>query len=185
MSGCARSDNGRDTTQVIDSNKAATASMTAPSTTRIEPALKPAMARALDGYAPGFQRFAASEYAPRVDTTYRADGDFNGDSIPDVALYGHDKSRELLLVLMSAPDSSYRVVPILEAKLEPFQSGVYIYINTAPPGPIDIPPEFRKTLEPRPPERLPYSAINVIYGNEAGELYYWNGKEFAKVLTGD
>ena len=45
--------------------------------TRIDPEPNAAMVRALNGYAPQFHRFAASEYAPGVDTTYRADGDFN------------------------------------------------------------------------------------------------------------
>jgi hypothetical protein len=142
--GCARTEDSPSNTQIRDSVKSVASSTTTSTDARIEPELKPAMARALDSYAPGFQRFAASEYAPRVDTTYRADGDFNGDSIPDVALYGHDKNRELLVVLLSAPDSSYRVVPIEDRKLEPFQSGVYIYMNTEPPGPLEIPPEFKK-----------------------------------------
>jgi hypothetical protein len=182
---CSRNEKKPDSAQVVDTERGIAASATKSSTTRIEPDLVPAMARALERYAPGFQRFAATEYAPRVDTTYRADGDFNGDNVPDVALYGHDNNRELLLVLLSAPDSAYRVVPIEDRKLEPFQSGVYVYINTEPPGPLDIPSEFKKTLEPRPPERLAYAAINVLYGNEGGVLYYWNGKEFVKVITGD
>jgi hypothetical protein len=177
----------RASTQLVDTNKAqTTAAEGAPmAATRIEPELTPAMLRALKGYASEFQRFAASEYAPRVDTTYRADGDFNGDGIPDLALYGHDKTRELLLVLMSEADSSYRVFAIEDRKLEPFQHGAYVYLRTQPPGPLEIPTEFKKTLEPRPPERLRYAAVNVLYGNEAGELYYWDGKQFVKVITGD
>jgi len=143
------------------------------------------MVRALNGYAPQFHRFAASEYAPGVDTTYRADGDFNGDGVPDLALYGHDKTRELLFVLMSESDSVYRVVPIEDRTLMSFQSGAYVYLWTQPPGPLEIPEELKKNLDPKPPERLLYASINVGYGNEAGVLYYWNGKEFVKVITGD
>jgi len=183
--GCARSDNTGASTKVADTytvNGASAATSLAPS---IEPELTPAMLRALNVYAPHFERFAASEYGQHTDTTYRADGDFNGDAIPDLALYGHDKTRELLLVLLSEADSTYRVVPISTSKLEPFQNGVSIYLNTEPPGPVDIPAEFKKTLEPKPPDRLAYAAINVFYDSEASVLYYWNGKEFIKVITGD
>jgi hypothetical protein len=152
---------------------------------RIEPELTPAMQRALNTYAPGFHRFAASEYARGVDTTYRADGDFNGDGIRDVALYGHDDARELLLVLLSGLDSVYRVIPLQERALTRFQNGVYIYLKTRPPGPLELPEELKKLLDPKPPERLAYAAIDVAYGNEAGELYYWNGQRFVKVATGD
>jgi hypothetical protein len=173
-------------TQLADTKKAQPAvAATSSTATRIEPELKPAMLRALNAYAPEFRRFAASEYAPRVDTTYRADGDFNGDGVPDLALYGHDKTRELLFVLLSEGDTTYRVVPIEARKLEPFQSGAYVYLNTEPAGPLAIPPEFKRTLEPKPPDRLPYAAINVLYGNEAGVLYYWDGRQFVKVITGD
>jgi hypothetical protein len=181
---CAGNDTRR-TDQSADSRKAHAADSFTPSANRIEPEPNRAMLRALKAYAPGFQRFAASEYAQRVDTTYRADGDFNGDGLPDLALYGHDSTRELLFVLLSRPDSNYRVIPIEDRKLEPFKNGVYVYLRTEQPGPLDIPAEFKRTIEPKPPERLRYAAIGVLYGNEAGELYYWNGKQFVKILTGD
>jgi hypothetical protein len=180
-----RGENTRANTSVADGNTANGGSATTSLATRIEPELTPAMLRALIVYTPHFQRFAASEYAQHTDTTYRADGDFNGDAIPDLALYGHDETRELLLVLLSEADSTYRVVPISASKLEPFQNGVSIYLNTEPPGPVEIPAEFKKTLEPKPPDRLAYAAINVFYDSEASVLYYWNRKEFVKVITGD
>lgn len=79
--------------------------------------LTSSMKRALDRYAPGFVRFAPSEYAANTDTVPRVDADFNGDGIPDVALYGHDKARELLLVLLSSSDTVYRVFPLIENRL--------------------------------------------------------------------
>jgi hypothetical protein len=151
----------------------------------VEPPLNERMQRALDTYAPGFQRFVAAQYVPDVDTTFRADGDFNGDMIPDLALYGHDKTRELLLVLLSQPDSSYRVIPLEDRQLLPVENGLGVSINTQPPGPLDVPDEFLRNTDPRPPKRLKYAAINIFYGREASELYYWNGKEFVKVATGD
>jgi hypothetical protein len=140
------------------------------------------MRRILDAFAPQFIRFAASEYAEHVDTTYRADGDFNGDGIPDVALYGHDKARELLIVLLSDSDTVYRVVPLENRQLLTFENGVFIYLSTQPPGRLDIPDELK---EADTPSRLAHAAINVGYGNEAGELYYWKTDHFVKVTTGD
>jgi hypothetical protein len=165
------------------SAKAPLGSSTPPaSATRIEPELPVPMRRALDAYAPGFRRFAASEYAERQDTTYRAEGDFNGDGIGDVALYGHDDSRELLLVILSEPDSVYRIVPIEDRPLILKAHEVFIALSTQSPGPLDIPDELK---EADTPKRLQHAAINVLYGQEAGELYYWKGDHFAKVATGD
>jgi hypothetical protein len=140
------------------------------------------MRRALDAYAPSFRRFAASEYAERQDTTYRADGDFNGDGIGDVALYGRDSTRELLIVLLSQGDTLYRVIPLDERPMMVHEHGVYLALSTQPPGPLDIPDELK---EADTPKRLQHAAINVGYGQEAGELYYWKGDHFAKVATGD
>lgn len=152
------------------------------SATRIEPELPVPMRRALDAYAPRFRRFAASEYAERQDTTYRADGDFNGDGIGDVALYGHDDNRELLLVILSESEGAYRVVPIEDRPLIINAHEVSISLSTQPPGHLDIPDELK---EADTPKRLQYAAINVLYGQEAGELYYWKGDHFAKIATGD
>jgi hypothetical protein len=148
-------------------------------------AMERAMQRAVESYAPDFQPFAASEYAAGVDTTSSARGDFNGDGVADVALYGHDDARELLFVVLSAPGARFNVVPLEEKPLAPFQNGAYIYLKTHPAGPLEIPAGLKALLDTVPPERLEYDAIDVGYGNEAGVLYYWNGQRFVKVVTGD
>lgn len=147
--------------------------------------LNPPMQRALEEYAPGFRRFTASEYAPGVDTTYRAEGDFNGDRMEDVALYGRDETRELLLVLLSASNQTYRVIPLQERPFSPFPNGAYISLGTHPAGPLQLPAGLKELLDPAPPERIEYAGISVGYGNEAGEVYYWNGTRFVQVQTGD
>jgi hypothetical protein len=202
VAGCGTTDHGRsapDSTSVVakatttaessspvaGSGKTVASGRALPLGAPVEPPLNERMQKALDTYAPGFQRFVAAQYVPDVDTTYRADGDFNGDAIPDLALYGHDKTRELLLVLLSQPDSNYTVIPLEDRQLLPVENGLGVSINTQPPGPLDIPDEFLRNLEPRPPKRLKYAGINIVYGREASELYYWNGKEFVKVATGD
>lgn len=152
------------------------------SATRIEPELSAPMRRALDAYAPTFRRFATSDYAERQDTTYRADGDFNGDGLSDVALYGRDSTRELLIVLLSQSDSVYGVVALEDRPLMAFEHGVYIWINTQPAGLLDIDPML---TEADTPKRLERPGINVFYDQQASELYFWKGDHFVKVATGD
>ena len=184
---CTRSDQTKGTSETVSSSSAVTvvsaASSTPPaSATRIEPELSAPMRRALDVYAPTFRRFAAGEFAERQDTTYRADGDFNGDGLSDVALYGRDSTRELLIVVLSQSDSIYRVVPLEDRPLMAFEHGVYMWINTQPPGPLDIDPML---TEAETPKRLERPGINVFYDQQASELYFWKGDHFVKVATGD
>jgi hypothetical protein len=195
VTSCAVRDNsGDDSSKVVASSSVAAIASSAsstpvvrlptppPSATRIEPELSIPMRRALDGYAPTFRRFAASEYAERQDTSYRADGDFNGDGAPDIALYGRDSTRELLIVLLSQPDSVYRVIALEDRPLMTFQHGVYISLSTQSPGPLDIDPML---TEAETPKRLVHDGINVGYGQEASELYFWKVDHFVKVATGD
>ena len=88
---------------------------------RIVPGLSEAMRSALDQFAATFEPFAPEEYNPELaaysasrqnQLLYQARGDFNGDGLADLALNGHDKTRELLIVILSRPDSSYKVVPL-------------------------------------------------------------------------
>ena len=142
------------------------------------------MERALSQYAPGFVRFAPREYAANAGThtVSRAEADFNGDSLPDVALYGHDETREILFVLLSVSDSVYRVYPISETRLEPFPNGVSISIGVRPAGPLQLP---ELLYEADTPKSLKYPALEVTFGQEASEMFYWNGSRLVKQLTGD
>ena len=84
------------------------------------------MSVALDRFAPTFEPFSPTEYSPEIvrdsaswrnEPPHQAKGDFNGDGLQDLALNGHDKTRELLIVILSQPDSSYRVYPLKEIAL--------------------------------------------------------------------
>ncbi|SRR6266403_5593239 len=140
------------------------------------------MARALDQYAPGFVQFRASEYAAHNDTVSRVDADFNGDKLPDVVLYGHDKARESLLVLLSVSDSLYRVYPLFENALEPFPNGVSISLRLIAAGRLEIPELLRDSITPK---ALRYPAVEVGFGQEGSEMYFWNGARFVKIVSGD
>ncbi|MGI8402006.1 MAG: hypothetical protein ACR2NS_10465 [Gemmatimonadaceae bacterium] len=146
------------------------------------PGISAPMARALNQYAPGFVRFRGSEYAPHNDTISRVDADFNGDNLPDVAVYGHDKRKEALLVVLSVADSLYRVYPLFENSLEPFPNGVSISLRLLPAGRLKLPELLQDSLTPA---ELRYPAVEVGFGQEGNEMYYWNGARFVKVLTGD
>jgi hypothetical protein len=140
------------------------------------------MTRALNQYAPGFVQFRGPEYAPHNDTISRVDADFNGDKLPDVAVYGHDKRKEALLVVLSVSDSVYRVYPLFENSLEPFPNGVSISLRLLPAGRLKLPELLRDSLTPT---ELRYPAIEVGFGQEGSEMYYWNGARFVKAVTGD
>src|SRR5258706_6823232 len=142
----------------------------------------PPMAKALNGYATHFVQFGADEYAPNMDTTTRVESDFNGDARRDVALYGHDTTRELLIVLLSKADTLYRVYPVRESRLEPFPSGVTLSLGVQPAGQLKLPGMLREVNTPR---SLKYPALEVNFGHEASAIYYWDGTRFVKVVTGD
>lgn len=175
--GCERSEQGSEQIAV-------TSASTTPPVAFAQRAdsLTPPMANALNAYAARFVRFGAGEYAPNMDTTTLVESDFNGDARRDVALYGHDATRELLIVLLSQADSLYRVYPVRESRLEPFPSGVTLSLGVRPAGPLDLPGTLREANTPR---SLNYPALEVSFGHEASAIYYWDGSRFVKVVTGD
>jgi hypothetical protein len=178
LAGCETSD--RPTTR--DPNPA---EQPAPGSKGVDLTLTADMRRALDSYAPGFTTFSKHEYAAGVENSSQAGGDFNGDGIQDVALYGHDQTRELLLVVLSDGRGRFGIVPLQERKLIPFEHGVFISLMSRPAGPLELPEELKALTDPKPPSHLKYAGIDVTYGNQAGELYYWNGHQFSKVVSGD
>jgi len=153
------------------------------------------MKRALDAYAPNFQLFTLSDFTTQVvsysqpptnEPLNRAAGDFNGDGVPDLALYGHDNSREMILVLLSMTDKTYKVFPLKEQQALPRQAhDLSVYLTAALPGPLEIPEGLTGLDTPPPPKTLLHGGINIIYDDQAGELFYWNGSRFVLVTTGD
>lgn len=163
---------------------------------RDAPELSTPMQQALDAYAPGFAPFSVDQYSPRMiqffrpndadpqDPLNRAEGDFNGDGASDLALYGHDKNRELTIVLLSQPDRTYRVVPLEERPLSSYQYPAQAFLRAVPPGPLDIPRGLEGIDSIPPPKTIPHGAVSVT-GQGSGQVFYWNGAHFVAVTTGD
>lgn len=159
------------------------------------PELPASMRQALDAYAPGFASFSLDQYSPRVmqyfrpndaepgDPLNRAEGDFNGDGVSDLALYGHDQTRELTIVLLSQPDRTYRVLPLEDLPLTP-PHPARTFLRAVPAGPLEIPSGLEGIDSIPPPKTLAHAAVSVI-GDGSGRLYYWNGSRFVPVTTGD
>jgi hypothetical protein len=129
------------------------------------------MQRALDILVPGFEPFSLNEYSlqvaeysrpPKNELLNQASGDFNGDGIPDIALHGHDPSRELVVVLMSQSDSSYKAIPIAEWPLYHHNRGNDTFIVAALPGPLEIPEGLRGLDTHPPPQTLPHGGVSIV-----------------------
>jgi hypothetical protein len=154
------------------------------------------MRKALDHYAPDFGPFSLEQYSPRLmeffrppgadpgDPLNRAAGDFNGDGVPDLALYGHDQTRELTIVLLSQPDKTYRVMPLKERPLSSYKYPAQAFLLADPPGPLEIPEGLEAIDSPPPPKTLPHGGVSVG-GDGSSQLFYWDGSRFASVTTGD
>lgn len=160
------------------------------------PKLSAPMQQALDSYAPGFAPFSLDQYSPRMmqffrphdadprDPLNQAEGDFNGDGVSDLALYGRDQTRELTIVLLSQPDRTYRVMPLEERPLSSYQHPARAFLRAVPPGPLEIPRGLEGIDSLPPPKTLPHDAVSVT-GDGSGQLFYWTGSRFVAVTTGD
>lgn len=82
-----------------------------------------AMAAALKAYNPDFVPWTIADFPPkRIEhypysansLPYAVKGDFNGDGITDLALAGHDKTKNRTVVLLSVSASSYSPVALTD-----------------------------------------------------------------------
>ena len=153
------------------------------------------MQQALRDYAPGLVPYSVEQYSPQMMQSFRppdvdpkdplnqARGDFNGDGVQDLALYGHQQARDLIVVLLSQADHTYKAIPLREWKVGP-EDKADAFLAAAAPGPLDIPEGLRDVESVPPPRTLPHGGIDIIYDG-AGELFYWDGTRFVPVTTGD
>jgi hypothetical protein len=146
------------------------------------------MRSALVQFAPTFEPFSPKEYTSDVladslgwqnSRPYEARGDFNGDGAIDVALNGHDKTRELLIVILSQPDGSYKLYALKAIARQPtYNHDVQVYLTAAKPGRVE-------GSTGAGPDSLPHGGIVVNYMPPTSEIYYWNGSDFLQFFTGD
>ena len=107
-------------------------------------------------------------------------GDFNGDGRPDVAVMGRGRYKEYIAAVLSTPDG-YRAQWLLPpSSLAGRNRSTFIRLQ--PAGRIQIPDVYGGSPTVL---TLKYAAIEVVYGREAGELYYWDKGRLKKITSAD
>ena len=183
---CRSSDQTPGTAAAFDTVSAAAL----PAGDPIAPELLPPIRTALDNFAPGFERFAMADYSPELVSSpsserpsYKADGDFNGDGLPDIGLFGRDRTRELVIAVLSNPDSSYKVYQLKEWPRPPvYNHSINIWLTSVKPGKVEV--DYPEIANPSRPNSLPHGAISVNYAG-VSEIHYWTGSGFQAFLTAE
>lgn len=109
--------------------------------------------------------------------------DFNGDKIPDAAIFGHDQESNLLLVALSTPNG-YQIVEIDRAPItnpaknwvegpKSDQKGLWIFLSYV--RPIYLQSKFEKA-----PIHLKYEAFQENYFEKGSVVHYFKDGQFHK-----
>jgi len=146
----------------------------------------------LNDYNPTFQVWKSEDYVehcgqpPHYDCSeqqapFAVAGDFNGDSLQDIVLMGHDETKDLILAVLSNNDS-YRVVEFRSSMSnelsDPQQLGLWVYLKYFGPNKINSPYEEEEL-------NLTTDAVHLIYCEKASSLYYYNDGEFKSYAISD
>jgi hypothetical protein len=140
----------------------------------------------------GFTPYADARYRADLLSHYPADAharpyaviaDFNGDGRQDVVVDGESPGRTRRIVLLSE-GSGFRALLLAE---QPSRAGAgfgkgrrTVYLSYVARGRIDSTPELEDSVL-----TLRHDAFEVGYWEQAGVLYYWDGRAFAEYITGD
>ncbi len=152
---------------------------------------------AIRSYNQDFQIRKQADYLPSLLKQYTFSnrqlpfaviGDFNGDGKNDVALQGHDKTRELLIAVLSSTGGPVVMEIMRSALVDPKtefygmgdhnEYGLWMYLTFVPKGLVDSP--FSNQ-----PLKLSTDAFELNYFEKASVLYYLNGWRFEKYVTSD
>jgi hypothetical protein len=147
-------------------------------------------------------RVVDSAFTPYDDAEYRADllsqyptnpharpyaviADFNGDGQQDVVMDGQSPSRIGRIVLLSGRSGFQALLLVDHPRDGPPASATgtgerTVYLSYVAPGRIDSTPELEDSVLV-----LRHEAFEVGYWEQAGVLYYWDGRVFAEYITGD
>jgi hypothetical protein len=150
--------------------------------------LPPAMQQALAQQAPLFVPWRWEEYAARIRDAYQPSAhegvfaviaDFNGDSVPDVALDGHQGGVPSVTTVLSS-GGGFRIVGVTHGQLDPGDSvGGFRQ-------------SYLRVIAPRTPdyERLPVTGIGMPRYDGAELQYpeyvaFWQGERFVQYIGGE
>ena len=152
--------------------------------------------KTLAAYDPQFKVWQFRDYAKSCvgtpdyqctekQTPFAVIGDFNGDTIPDITLMGHNATSDLTLALVSNK-KGFRVVEITKTDLSDpskelcggYGNGLWIYLAHFPPRKIKSPYEEKELL-------LRNDAFEVIYCGKAATVYYYKNGRFITYATAD
>lgn len=158
-----------------------------------ESPLTPNMRAALRALAPDFIPWTRDQFS--ADTRERDSSnsryglsivrlDFNADGQPDAAVLGRGKDKYYFVAIFSSGAAGYRAVwlepPGDLAATDTIRRRDYLLKE--PRGLVEIPDVFGG---PAKRLRLTGDGVSLLFGEEAGMLYYWEGGIFKKVLSGD
>ncbi len=147
-----------------------------------------AMRTALDKFDPEFKIWTVADYGSRLLSWYPysnknlpfvALGDFNGDSVLDVILHGHNKSADMILCILSA-NNKYQVLTIEKWEVSNWSQSAHFFVYLTHVGPGLINSGFEKK-----PLDLITDAFEICYFEKACTLYYYKDGNFLQYTTSD
>jgi hypothetical protein len=106
-------------------------------------------------------------------------GDFNGDSVQDAILHGHNRSADIILCILSA-NKSFKVSIIEKWEVSDWSQSDHfsIYITKISPGLINSGFENE-------PLQIATDAFEISYFEKASTLYYYKNGKFLQYTTSD
>lgn len=159
--------------------------------------LNAAMLHALDAWDPTFRPWDDRDYQPGIIRTFKFSsfespfavlGDYNGDGRIDAAIDGRTKTQTVSIVLLSK-GSAYRLIVLNKTALKNPKTewyedtdrreyGLWIFLGRRWPA------HARLGIE-EPVVRPPFESFERQYWGKASSVFYWDGRKFQEVITGD
>jgi hypothetical protein len=160
--------------------------------------LTAAMLHALDAWDPSFRPWEDRDYQPGILSTFKFSsyeapfavfGDYNGDGHIDVAIDGRTKTNTVEIVLLSS-DSAYRLIILDKTALknpkgewygvdtDRREYGLWVFLGRRWPAHAPLGIE-------EPVVRPPFESFERQYWRKGASVFYWDGRKFREVVTGD